>query len=269
MPNKLNQNRGKQKADKAQSKRVEVFVCGVQKGGTTSLDAYFREHPQLSGGRRKELHFFDKETRNWANTAYRKLHESFPADDADRLRFDVTPIYCYWPGAMERIAAYNPEAKLIFLFRDPLDRAWSQYCMEFARKKETLPFAEAIRDGRERLKDETPKAAKPRIYSYIERGFYGEQVERALKLFPRENMLFLKSDEFANDYMSTLAKVSSFLVIDPFADTGVKRKNKRPKTVEVVEPTADDRALAAGIYREDLKKFSSLTGLDISEWPST
>jgi hypothetical protein len=58
-------------------------------------------------------------------------------------------------------------------------------------------------------------------------------------------------------------------VIDPFADTGVKRKNKRPKTVEVVEPTADDRALAAGIYREDLKKFSSLTGLDISEWPST
>lgn len=250
------------------AKLVSVFVCGVQKGGTTSLHAYFCEHKQLSPGKRKELHFFDKEKRNWKKTAYKRLHEFFPEDDGDRLRFDITPIYGYWPSSIERIKVYNPSAKLIYLFRDPFERAWSQFCMETARKKETLSFAEAIRGGRERLKALPPLSPKQRIFSYVERGFYGAQVRRALASFPREQLLFLRSDDFSKDYMGTLRQVSEFLGIAPFVDTGSKRKNKRPKVEGLVEPTEADRALVAGILREDLVEFSRLTGLDISHWPS-
>lgn len=263
--NKLSNNEGSPPKP-ISARRVAVFVCGVQKGGTTSLHAHFCEHPELSAGARKELHFFDKEKRNWTKTEYRKLHEAFPADDGEKLRFDITPIYGYWPSAIERIKAYNPEAKLIYLFRDPFERAWSQYGMEFARKKETLTFAEAIREGRQRLKEIAPLAPKQRIYSYVERGFYGAQVHRALANFPREQLLFLKSDEFAADYKGTLAKVSAFLGIGAFPDTGAKRKNPRPKVEGLIEPTAEDMAVIAGAVRNDLVEFAKLTGLDVSNW---
>lgn len=251
-------------------KLVSVFVCGVQKGGTTSLHAHFLEHPALSGAKKKELHFFDKEKRNWTNTRYKKLHEAFPADDGDRLRFDITPIYGYWPSAIERIAAYNPKAKLIYLFRDPFERAWSQYCMEYARKKETLPFAAAIRGGRERLSEVGALAPKQRIYSYLERGFYGAHVRRVLESFPREQLLFLKSDEFAKDHAATLAKIAAFLKIPPFPASAAKRKNARSvaKTEGLVPPTEEDRALVAALVHDDLVEFAKLTGLDVSNWPS-
>ncbi|MGH6848408.1 MAG: hypothetical protein ACREC0_13525, partial [Methylocella sp.] len=115
------------------SKLVSIFVCGVQKGGTTSLHAHFREHPALSPPNRKEIHFFADETQDWAAPDYTALHSFFATEDGDRFRFDVTPIYIFWPPSIERIRAYNPSAKLIFLFRDPFERAWSQWCMEYAR----------------------------------------------------------------------------------------------------------------------------------------
>ncbi len=174
-------------------KRIPIFGCGVQKGGTTSLYAHFCEHPALSPPIQKELHFFDDETNAWAVPDYRALDAFFPPDDGDRLRFDITPIYSFWPPSMQRIRDYNPAAKLIFLFRDPFDRAWSQWCMEYARGDETLPFAEAIRGGRSRLDGLAPLARERRVYPYIERGRYSEQIRRALTHFPREQLLFLRS----------------------------------------------------------------------------
>jgi hypothetical protein len=98
-------------------KRISIFGCGVQKCGTTSLYAHFCEHPALSPPSRKEIHFFDDETNDWAAPDYRALGAFFASNDGDRLRFDITPIYSFWPPSMQRISAYNPAAKLIFLFR--------------------------------------------------------------------------------------------------------------------------------------------------------
>ena len=171
--------------------RVSIFVCGVQKGGTTSLHAHFSEHPELLAPRRKEIHFFDAEHFDWAKPDYTWLDWIFPRDDGRRLRFDITPIYGFWPPSIARIRDYNPNARLIYLFRDPLQRAWSQWCMRFARREEHLSFAEAIREGRHRMDGLAAFALERRGHSYVERGFYGEQVRRLLAHFPRENILFL------------------------------------------------------------------------------
>jgi hypothetical protein len=249
-------------------KPVSIFVCGVQKGGTTSLHAHFCEHPALSPPSRKEIHFFDDETRDWAVPDYTPLDSFFPIDDGIRLRFDITPIYCFWPPSIGRIRAYNLAAKLIFLFRDPFERAWSQWCMEYARGDETMPFAHAIREGRRRLDDLPLLARERRVYTYIERGFYAEQARRVLVHFPREQVLFLRSEDLRDSHVATLARISTFLGIAPFPDTGPKREQTRPDVSFPSAPTETDKALIAGLVRDEVREFSALTGLDVSDWPT-
>ena len=218
-------------------KPISVFVCGVQKGGTTSLYSHFCEHPALSPPTRKELHFFDDESRDWEAADYSDFDALFNDDDRDRLRFDITPIYCFWPPTILRIRAYNPAAKLIFLFRDPFERAWSQWCMEFARNDESLSFAEAIRQGRARLRGISPVAKEWRVYSYVERGLYSEQSRRALAHFPRNQLLFLRSRDLWNDHVGTLARISYFLGVPPFPDTGPKHGKFSPTQTFPSGPT--------------------------------
>jgi len=248
-------------------KLVSIFVCGVQKGGTTSLFAYFREHPSLSSPSEKELHFFDEETVDWSLPDYSTLDTFFLPDDGDKLRFDMTPIYGFWPPSIGRIYAYNPSAKLIFLFRDPVDRAWSQWCMEYGRGEETLSFADAIRTGRSRIINMPPLAPDRRIYSYVERGLYAEQVRRVLELFPREQVLFLRSQDLLNHHRTTLARIAAFLNISPFPETGPKHEYLQP---HIPLPSnairREDQAFLADIFRDDVQAFARLTELDVADW---
>jgi len=260
--------RGRQSAPAA-NKLISIFGCGVQKGGTTSLHAYLCQHPALSAPSQKELHFFDNEANDWASPDYKPLQSFFPSDDGARLRFEVTPIYLFWPRAIERVRAYNPTAKLVFLFRDPFERALSQWCMEYERGDETLSFAEAIREGRRRMEGLPPFADERRVFAYVERGLYGEQVRRALTHFPREQLLFLRSEDLRDDHVATLARISTFAGLPPFPNLGVKREHPRPAASSLLSrPTDDDRALIADLVRDDLRDFAGLTGLDISNWPT-
>ena len=249
--------------------KVSIFGCGVQKGGTTSLFAYLREHPELCAPVQKELHFFDDESRDWSAPDYAALEALFPAGSRARPRFDITPIYGFWPPAIARIHAYNPQARLIYLFRDPFERAWSHWCMEYARGFETLPFSEAIRAGRARLAELPPLARAQRIYTYLERGFYTGQVRRALRYFPREQLLFLRSQDLLHDHARALCKIADFLGISPFAATAPKREQPFEFTPPAAQPDAADLDYIAGLLGDDVRAFSKLTGLDVTGWPVT
>ncbi|TMI07027.1 MAG: sulfotransferase, partial [Betaproteobacteria bacterium] len=97
-----------QRADK-----VGFVVAGAQKGGTTALDHYLREHPELCLPQRKELHFFDTDRYFVTEPIdYGPYHAAFAPGPSQRLLGEVTPAYLYWPTAAERIARYNPAMKL-------------------------------------------------------------------------------------------------------------------------------------------------------------
>ncbi|GAB6124848.1 sulfotransferase [Humidesulfovibrio idahonensis] len=245
---------------------VSVFVAGIQKSGTTSLFAYFCEHPELSAPDRKELHFFDDESRDWSVPFHQALHARFQRAQENRLRFEATPISTFWPNALERIRDYNPEARLILLFRDPIERAWSHWCMEYARQQEPLPFSEAIRAGRDRLDPDDRHTPQWRVHSYVERGFYAGQARRALGLFPRKHILFLRSQDLLDRHRDVLASIASFLGISPFPNTGAKRERSRLDIVYPSELEQRDIRHLAGLYRADVLEFANLTGLDVDDW---
>ena len=242
--------------------QVRLFLAGAQKCGTSTLEAYLRQHPQLSPPCAKELHFFDDEARDWAQPDYGALEAGFAPEDG-RMRYEATPIYGYWPQALARIRAYNPEARLIFLFRDPVARAWSHWCMEYARGAEDWPFAAAIRQGRGRL---ARGEAARRSFSYVERGYYGAQVARALSLFAREQMLFLKAEDLGRDPVAVLARVSGFLGIAPFAQGAELRENRRVERDYPAWISEADCALLRAEWAQDQALFARLTGLNSDEW---
>lgn len=243
---------------------LSIFVAGVQKGGTTTMHACLARHPQLRGALRKELHYFDDETRDWASGDYGDL----PAllGDGPGMPFDCTPIYGFWGPALARIRAYNPVARLIFLYRDPLERAWSHWRMEVARGAEWLPFAEAIRAGRARMGDDSLSPAR-RVFSYVERGFYGAQLARALALFPREQMLLLRLQDLGADQAGTLDRVARFLGVAPFAPMAPCHEHRAPlRDWQGGAPTAADREWLMAQWGDDLAHFAKLSGLDVRGW---
>lgn len=240
--------------------RVSFLVAGVQKGGTSALHDYLGELPGLQLPAIKEAHYFDDETVDWSAPDPSAYHALF-VDDG-RSWGEATPIYLYWPNALERIARYDPAMRLILIFRDPVQRAWSQWRMEYARGKETEPFAWCIRDGRARMAGAAPNPGFHRVFSYVERGFYGAQLAHALTLFPRDRMLLLRSEDLAADPDSVLARIAAFLDVAP-PPAPVRRRSVRVAAA-IDYPsrlTPEDVAELQRVYAEDAVRFADLSGL--------
>jgi hypothetical protein len=257
----------------ARETRVGLFVGGVQKCGTTSLFRYLSGHPHLQPPDAKELHFFDDETLDWrprdgSLEDYGALHACY-RDAGSGLRFDSTPIYCFWPSALERIQAYNPRAKFILVFRDPIERAYSHWRMERLRGTETLSFSDAIRGGRKRLPADDPAHVNWRNCSYVERGFYGQQIARLLSLFPREQVLTLDSSDLRHRHLAVLERIAGFLEIIPFPPFIPRLDHHAPSAPHLPPLDDRDRAFLRDLYAEDLRSFAALSGHDIGGWWAT
>jgi len=251
---------------------VNFVIAGVQKGGTTALFDYLSEMGDVALSRVKETHFFDDDARGWAAPDYTDYHALFddPAaaprprpKEPRRPRGEATPIYLYWPNALERICAYNPAMRLIVLLRDPVERAWSHWRMERARGVEAHPFAWCIREGRMRL-FENDVQNRPwgvhREFSYVERGFYGEQLERLFGLFPPRQVLVLRSESLRDDPAATLGAVRAFLGLRKLKTPLAAREVFVGPEVEDSELTAEDAAFLRALYARDQARLADLAG---------
>lgn len=291
------------------------LMIGAQKSGTTAIFAYLGQHPQVFTSEIKEPAFF----------AFEGVQVSFGGpDDARAERYIVNDLeryrrlfrkagestrageasngYMYAPHAAERIRHYIPNAKLIAVLRDPVDRAYSAY-------------RHLVRDGRERLSFEEALAAEPTrmaanwhpIWHYRQRGFYYAQLRRFFELFSRAQIAVYTYDELKADPGALLRSMFVFLDLDPDFEPDISVRHNvsgmprsrllhsiigRPsrakdlakrllpagairihaavmsRNLVVSEPKIapeTDRALREE-YREDIVQLESLIGRDLSAW---
>ena len=237
---------------------VTFLIAGVQKGGTTALYDYLADYSDIALSKVKEVHFFDDETRDWACPNYAAYHAQFPGA-AGRPCGEATPIYTYWPNALERIRAYNPAMRLILTLRDPVERAWSHWRMEYGRGAEREPFAWCIREGRQRLFDATPWGHH-REYSYVERGFYAEQLGRLFALFPREQVLLLRAEDLRADPAPALAAVREFLGLAEAAAPASRESHVGREMDYGSKLTSEDVAHLRAVYAADQARLKALAG---------
>jgi hypothetical protein len=244
--------------------KVNFLIAGTQKGGTSALGRYLDAHPMLSMAKKKEVHFFDDET-NFAGKSvdYSRYHSFFSRRRLQRLYGEATPNYMYWHNAPRRIWEYNPKMKLIIILRNPVDRAFSAWNMEVLRRREFLSFQEAIRTERQRTKEALP--FQHRVYTYVDRGFYTDQIRRIWNFFTKEQTLFLKSEHLKNEHQNALDCVCDFLGVAKMPHTKPHIVNARPYATSMAD---EDRAYLQTLFEFEIKDLEQMLGWDCSEWLS-
>jgi hypothetical protein len=176
----------------------DFVIIGAQKGGTSFLYYLLTRHPLVEPAARKELHFFDQ-PEHFDNGAewYRRCFPRLSSKDGQRsITGEATPYYMFDPPVAERMAEVVPQARLIALLRNPVDRAYSHYQMQVKRGTEPRSFEEAIEQQHS---------------SYVSRGIYVDQLLRWFEFFSKEQMLILKSEDFFERPVETLKVVLTFL----------------------------------------------------------
>lgn len=252
----------------------DYLIIGTQRGGTTSLYNYLVQHPQVYPlFFKKGIHFFDTHySRGFAwyrshfpTVMYRQYVKK--ARGYDLLAGEGSPYYIFHPHAPLRIAERLPHVKLIAMLRDPVERAFSHYQHEVARGFETLPFEEAIEREPERMDGELERMkADPSYYSfshqhhtYLARGLYVEQLQVWHSLFPREQMLILKSEDFFSDTDDVFKQVLRFLGLPGWSLPSYARHNAR-RYAGLNEQT---RRRLAAYFTEPNRRLYEYLGVDL------
>ncbi len=234
----------------------DFLVAGVPKAGTTALHAALSRHPGLYMSPIKEPKFFmtdgpppakggpgDALTYRehvWEPGKYEALFDAAPAGT---LRGESTPLYLHDRAAMRRIRARIPEVKIIVVVRDPVERAHSNWTHLWSAGLEPIgDFVQACAEEERRA-----AAGWASFWHYTGLGRYGEQLDHAFSLFPRDQILALRYRRLIDSPAATLDQICAFLG----ARTGILSEIPRQNVTTHPERTLAHRAVSVGMRAGD------------------
>lgn len=303
------------------SRLPNTFIIGAAKSGTTSLYNYLCQHPEVFMSPVKEPRFFayaddppemvgpgDEASNEAAGAvytldAYRELFEEVTTES---IVGEASPVYLYDENAPRLLHEHCPEATLIAVLRNPIERAYSHYLHLFESGREPLDDFDAALDA----EDDRVEAGWEWSWHYKRMGLYGEQLSRYLEYFDREQLKVyrfkpLKEDavRFAQTVFRTLNIDASFVPNTGIRHraTGVPKLNwlhrfignsdhflRRwsrsvlPKSMRdrillsvrnanLKKPPMPDaaRTRLAEVYQEDVQQLEALLGCSFSDWLDT
>ena len=243
----------------------DFLIIGAQKAGTTALYAYLRRHPAITGPSWKEVSYFDRH--------YERGEAWYRGNFPNRVRArgklvgEASPSYIFHRLGPGRVKALVPEARLVALVRNPVERALSHYHHEVALGREPLSFEDALDAEEERLRGEEERLAADSSYfsrawwshAYKARGRYAEQLERWLAVFPRDRLLILPSEDLGGEPERTHARVLDFLGAAPHRLDAYPRVYER----QYEAMSAETRKRLAAEFEAPNRRLYELLGRDL------
>ena len=255
----------------------DYIIVGAQRAGTTSLHRHLLKHPNVAHTllNLKGMHYFS--TNFGRGFSWYRSH--FPTNAA-KARFEGahgsrmvvgegSPYYIFHPLALERMSRALPDTKVIVMLRDPIARAYSHYQhMLFEGLERVATFEEALELEPKRMEGEVEKILTEPAYrsfhhqhhSYLTRGQYAEQIERLWSLYPKEQTLILRSEDFLKDAAVGLREVVEFLGLPAFEFPAELREHNVGKYPKINPET---KARLAGHFREPNERLYALLGRDM------
>lgn len=250
----------------------DFVIIGAKKCATTTLYSYLTQHPAVAPAFRKEIYYFNA---CWGKGPawYRAFFPSVLERSAARLRGrpfltgEATPDYLFDHHAPRRLAATIPDARLLAILRDPVDRAYSFYNHNRRAGLETLGFEEAVDREEERLAGEREKVQADEAYfsfawehhSYLTRGVYVDQLQHWAKFFPREQLLVLSTSRLTERPDETLRSALAFLDL-PYAEP---RAFEKLNAVPYEPMRADTRERLQEWFRPHNERLYEYLGHDL------
>ncbi len=212
----------------------DFFIAGAPKAGTTAVHAALAKHPSLHMSAVKEPKFFlsdgppparggpgDVQTYRehvWRRDDYEALFDPAPAG---ALRGESTPFYLYRQDAQRRIRALIPDARLIVILRDPVERAHSNWTHLWSAGLDPVgDFVQACAEERDRI-----AAGWADFWHYTALGRYGEQLEHLYTAFPQEQVLVFRYRALVESPAQVLDRICAFLGVPQGIVTEVPREN--------------------------------------------
>lgn len=212
------------------------LIIGAAKSGTTALYEYLKQHPQIYMSWLKEPHFFAFEGKkpNFQGPGDQELYNYIIVGDVEDYCAlfegvskeaavgEASVNYLYLPRARDRIRHYVPEAKLIVVLRNPIERAYSSFLHMIRDGREPFnDFAEALQAEAERIQNNWAP-----IWHYKQAGFYYTQLKHYYEVFEREQIRVYLYEELNNETISVLRDIYNFLGVDnTFVSDVSKRYN--------------------------------------------
>lgn len=203
--------------------KANLFIVGGQKCGTSSLFKTLATHKEINPSLFKEAHFFEKNYSLgflWYNGLF------FRSKFKRNIKFNMesSPNYIMYPKALQRIYHYNQNAKVIFILRDRVDRAYSQYRhnKRFRLDEVELDFESSLMIEEKKLLSNPFDKNSNKYYefrdkfNYIERSCYSPQLESLYRIFKSENILILSFEKLFDEAFSdsVYEKIGNFLKLN-------------------------------------------------------
>jgi hypothetical protein len=203
--------------------RPNFFIIGAPRCGTTALWEYLRGHPNVFFCDPKEPHFFatDFPTHRYVNNERDYLRLFDKAGDGHLVIGESSSWYLYSKEAAANIRTFDPDARIIAMVRNPVDMIPALHGLHMRDLAEDETDLERVWSLREERRDprNVPKLSNrryhPSTYLYDEVGKLGEQVERLLDVFPREQVKVIVFDDLIRDTRAVYEDVLSFLNLPP------------------------------------------------------
>ena len=204
--------------------KVDFFIVGAPKSGTTSLYHYLNQHQDICMSLIKEPNYFSSEELNDQGLYYKakviskleSYHKIFIQEKDHQLLGEASVSYLFYQNVPLKIYKYNPTAKIIILLRNPIERAHSHYLMDY-RLGHTKISLDAI------LNDSSVKDHALLYQQYIELGFYYNQVKRYVDVFGHDNVCVMLYDQLKENNEELTNNIIRFLNVD--LNHGINFKN--------------------------------------------
>ena len=202
------------------------LIAGAAKCGSYSLFYYLGKHPDILTSKVKEISYF---TEYWGTKDLQWYKSFFNHWAGEKAIGEATVEYMVDENAPSRIYQTIPHIKLIFIMRDPVQRAWSHYWHRVKMGEEKRDFEAIINN-------------KTSIEYPIKYGLYATQIERYLSFFSKNQMKFVILDELKDNFPKTMRELFKFLEVD-----------------ETFEVSYEGKINAAKIYRIKLLNYLAAT----------
>lgn len=295
---------------------ANFFIVGAAKAGTTSLSKYLNQHPDIFMSPIKEPKYFSVPDNRYPHTGPGAAHADsrviknkgdydllFNGAENYRVRGEASVDYLYYPGVAKRIKQYNPDAKIVIILRNPVERAYSAYMHYIRDGHESLSFEDALAAEVDRKLEN-----REFFWLYKELGYYYEQVKRYLNCFDETQIHIELFDDFQVDSLEVTKNIYNFLnvstrfipdieerlnvsglpsnqwlhfilnkpnslkmIIKPLLPHALRRAilksvNSKNITKQTIDPKTAIQLRE--IYRDDILKLQALIGRNLEAWHS-